>query len=157
MSDNLLFTPGALTAHARAMFLSADVNEVDADVIADDLRMVNLRGVDSHDVSRIPMYLERRRRGLVNPGPQVAVTKAADAVAHVDGGNGMGFVPSHAAMTTACDLASDAAPLEAPMHVGHPGAIGSEYMPSRATAGTSRFLPDWQGRLTARTSSGIPQ
>lgn len=132
MSDKLLFTPEALTAHPRAMFLSADMNEDDADVIADDFRMVNLRGVNSHDVSRIPMYLERRGRGLVNPGP-------------------------HAAMTTACDLASDAAPLEAPMHVGYPGAIGSEYMPSRATAGTSRFLPDWQGRLTARTSSGIPQ
>lgn len=107
MSDASLYTPDALTAFARAMFLSAGMTEADAALIAGDLVKANLRGVDSHGVSRIPMYLERLRKGLVNPRPQVKVTKVAGAVAHVDGDNGMGFIPSSIAMDTACDIAGE--------------------------------------------------
>lgn len=96
-----------LTAYARAMFLSAGMGDADAALIAGDLVKANLRGVDSHGVSRIPMYLERLRRGLVNPRPEVKVSRVAGAVAHVDGDNGMGFIPSHIAMTTACDIAAE--------------------------------------------------
>ena len=107
MSDTLYFTPEALTAYARAMFLSAGMSETDAALIAGDLVKANLRGVDSHGVSRIPMYLNRLRRGLVNPRPEVKVTRVAGAVAHIDGDNGMGFVASDVAMNAACDLAAE--------------------------------------------------
>lgn len=107
MADTLYFDPDALTDYATAMFLSAGMSREDAALIAGDLVKANLRGVDSHGVSRIPMYLERLRRGLVNPRPEVKVTRVAGAVASVDGDNGMGFIPSHIAMNAACDIAGE--------------------------------------------------
>ncbi|MGA0542893.1 Ldh family oxidoreductase [Neotabrizicola sp. VNH66] len=107
MAETLLYTPEELTAFAAAMFRSAGMTDADAALIAGDLVKANLRGVDSHGVSRIPMYLERLRHGLVNPRPQVKVTRVAGAVAHVDGDNGMGFIPSSVAMDTACDIAGE--------------------------------------------------
>ena len=107
MAETLLYTPEELTAFAAAMFRSAGMTDADAALIAGDLVKANLRGVDSHGVSRIPMYLERLRHGLVNPRPQVKVTRVAGAVAHVDGDNGMGFIPSSIAMDTACDIAGE--------------------------------------------------
>lgn len=107
MADTLYFKPDALTDFATAMFLSAGMSREDAALIAGDLVKANLRGVDSHGVSRIPMYLERLRRSLVNPRPEVKVTRVAGAVASVDGDNGMGFIPSHIAMNAACDIAAE--------------------------------------------------
>ena len=97
-----------LRGFARAAFESAGLSASDAEIVGDDLVRANLRGIDSHGVSRIPMYLERLDRGLVNPRPDMKVEKVAGAVAHVDADNAMGFLPSHLAMDTAMELAADA-------------------------------------------------
>ena len=107
MVDTSYFRADDLTTYAAAMFRSAGMTEADAALIAADLVKANLRGVDSHGISRIPMYLDRLRQGLVNPRPEVKTNRVAGAVAHVDGDNGMGFIPSHIAMDTACDIAAE--------------------------------------------------
>ena len=66
MADVTLFTAEELIDFSRAMFLSAGMSDADAALIAGDLVKANLRGVDSHGISRIPMYLESLRHGLVN-------------------------------------------------------------------------------------------
>ncbi|WP_417271551.1 Ldh family oxidoreductase [Celeribacter sp.] len=93
---------------ATDAFKGAGLSAAHAAVIGEDLVKANLRGLDSHGVSRIPMYLERLERGLVNPTPDMKVTKVAGAVAHLDADNAMGFLPSHLAMDTAMDLAETA-------------------------------------------------
>ena len=108
MDQTPRYTPEALQAFATRAFASAGLPETDAATIARDLVKANLRGLDSHGVSRIPMYLERLDKGLVNPRPDMKVTKVAGAVAHLDADNAMGFLPSHLAMDTAMDLAADA-------------------------------------------------
>lgn len=108
MTDLRYFTPAELTRAATAFFASAGLPEADAAVVGADLVKANLRGVDSHGVSRIPMYLERLRRGLVNPRPDIVVKRVAGAVAELDADNGMGFVASHRAMDEAIALARDA-------------------------------------------------
>lgn len=102
------FSADSLRCFTAKIFESADLPAEDAGVIAHDLVKANLRGVDSHGVSRLPMYLERLDRGVVNPRPQMTVDRIAGAVAHVDADNAMGFLPSHLAMDTAMDLAGDA-------------------------------------------------
>jgi L-2-hydroxycarboxylate dehydrogenase (NAD+) len=89
-------------------FKSAGMSDADAEVVGADLVKANLRGIDSHGVSRIPMYLGRLDRGLVNARPEMKLTKVAGAVAHLDADNAMGFLPSHLAMDTAMELAADA-------------------------------------------------
>jgi L-2-hydroxycarboxylate dehydrogenase (NAD+) len=97
-----------LRRFAISAFKSAGMSDADAEVVGADLVKANLRGIDSHGVSRIPMYLGRLDRGLVNARPEMKLTKVAGAVAHLDADNAMGFLPSHLAMDTAMELAADA-------------------------------------------------
>ncbi|GGE50526.1 lactate dehydrogenase [Agaricicola taiwanensis] len=108
MSVKRYFTAGELETYAARVFETAGLPAGDAAIIAADLVRANLRGIDSHGVSRIPMYLERLRRGLVNAKPNIAVKRMAGAVAEVDADNGMGFLASHRAMDEAISLARDA-------------------------------------------------
>lgn len=91
--------PAAVTVSAQrlqeyctAVLAAAGLPAGDAAVVATSLVDANLRGVHSHGVSRIPIYVERLRRGLVNTDPQVAVLRETGGALVVDGDNGMGQV-----------------------------------------------------------------
>ncbi len=105
MSKVEFYKSDDLIEFATKVFASTGMSNDHADTIARDLVRANLRGIDSHGVSRIPMYLERLRAGLVNPKPDIKVKKIAGAVSEVDGDNAMGFLPSHLAMDEAVRLA----------------------------------------------------
>ncbi len=107
MTATRYFTAEELETYAKALFRHAGLLPEDAAVVAADLVKANLRGIDSHGVSRIPMYLERLSRGLVNPRPNITVKRVAGAVAEVDADNGMGFLASHRAMDEAIQLARE--------------------------------------------------
>ncbi len=168
MADIRYFKAEDLTRYATGMFLSAGMSMEDAARIAGDLVKANLRGVDSHGVSRIPMYLDRLRQGLVNPRPAVKVTKVAGAVAHVDGDNGMGFIPSHTAMETACDLAAEMGIGLVGVHRSTHFGMGACYALRAIERGyisliftnSSPAIPMWGGRTTflgaSPIAAGIP-
>ena len=80
----------------------------DAAVVADCLVQANLRGLDSHGVARIPIYAKRLRMGLVNPRPDLQVTRVAPGAAQLDGDDGMGMAVGTRAMTEAIALAREA-------------------------------------------------
>ena len=163
-----VFKAEALQDYAGAMFLAAGLREADAKLVASDLVKANLRGVDSHGISRIPMYLERLRRGLVNPRPAVHVSKVAGAVAHVDGDNGMGFIASDVAMNTACDLAAEMGIGLAGVHRSTHFGMGACYALRAIERGyisliftnSSPAIPMWGGRSTflgaSPIAAGIP-
>lgn len=168
MTGTSYFTPEALTDYARAMFLSVGMTGADAGLIAGDLVKANLRGVDSHGVSRIPMYLDRLRRGLVNPRPDVKVARVAGAVAQVDGDDGMGFVASDIAMSAACDIAGEMGIGLAGVHRSTHFGMGACYALRAIERGyisliftnSSPAIPMWGGRTTflgaSPIAAGIP-
>lgn len=94
-----------LTEMGQLLFMGAGLREDDALTVATDLVAANLRGLDSHGVSRIPMYLERIRRKVVNPRPDMKVSPVTSSVSLVDGDDGMGFIVGHKAMEEAIRLA----------------------------------------------------
>jgi L-2-hydroxycarboxylate dehydrogenase (NAD+) len=104
MSSNLYFSAAELKNFAAQIFINAGPE--DSGVVERDLVKANLRGIDSHGVSRIPMYIERRRHGVVNPPPNLTVRKVTTAIAHLDDDNGTGFVSSHRTMDQAIRLAN---------------------------------------------------
>ncbi|GAB4185917.1 MAG: Ldh family oxidoreductase [Thalassobaculales bacterium] len=97
---------GALAGFGAALLRAAGLEAADAQTVAEDLVAADLRGIASHGVSRLPMYLGRLRKGLVKPRPEIAVTRVAGAVALVDGDDGMGFLAGHRAMDEAMALAA---------------------------------------------------
>ncbi len=96
-----------LQALAGQILSGAGLPPEHADIVARDLVHANLRGLDSHGVSRLPMYVERLRRGVVNPRPDVTIDTRTSAVSLVDGDDGMGFIAAHVAMDEATRLAGD--------------------------------------------------
>src|SRR5207253_981154 len=61
----------ALRAFTRAVFVAAGLSDAHATTIADVLVWADLRGVDSHGVARIPMYVRLLDAGDLNPAPAI--------------------------------------------------------------------------------------
>jgi len=81
------------------------VPKEDAENIADNLVLANLRGVDSHGIIRIPYYIEGIRKGFVQPRSDIRVVEESSSITLLDGGNGLGIPVA----TKATDLAIDKA------------------------------------------------
>jgi LDH2 family malate/lactate/ureidoglycolate dehydrogenase len=88
-----------------AIFAGHGLPGEDAARVAECLLEAELRGLASHGVSRIPIYTRRLRLRLVNPRPDLKLTPLAPAAAHLDGGNGMGFIVASRAMAEAVERA----------------------------------------------------
>lgn len=94
-----------LAALAREILIAHDVPQSDAQRVAECLVMADLRGLASHGVARLPIYLERLRQGLVNPRPALTLETPVPACANLDGDNGLGFVVATRAMEAAIERA----------------------------------------------------
>ena len=79
-------------AFARSLLEAHGVPPQDAAIIAGCLVSADLRGVDTHGLCRLPIYLERVRAGLINPKPNLKPERVTPVAAALDGENGFGFV-----------------------------------------------------------------
>src|SRR5215468_10808427 len=81
-----------LERFASALFQAAGVAEAMADQWARSLVWANLRGVDSHGVLRIPIYLDRLKKKEMNATPDIRVAKRAGAIAVLEADRAPGAV-----------------------------------------------------------------
>ena len=72
--------PAALRALVAALFEHAGMAPAHAATVADALVWANLRGVDTHGVSRVPRYLEFISSGALNPRPEMRAATDSPAV-----------------------------------------------------------------------------
>jgi LDH2 family malate/lactate/ureidoglycolate dehydrogenase len=107
------------------IFVAAGTSREHADTVADVLVWANLRGIDSHGVSRIPRYLELFANGEANPKPAISVDQLRSAVAVVDADAAPGPVALTAAMHQAVSMARSAGVAWVAVRgTVHTGAIG---------------------------------
>ena len=97
----------AADAFARSLLQAHGVPTEDAATIAGCLVSADLRGVDTHGLCRLPIYLERVRAGLINPSPNLAPKRVTPVAATLDGENGFGFVIGTRAMAEAISMAKE--------------------------------------------------
>jgi ureidoglycolate dehydrogenase (NAD+) len=97
----------ALAGFCREVLTRVGLGTEDAATVAGSLVAADLRGVSSHGVMRLPIYVERIRRGLVAASPDIRVRRTGPATALVDGGNGPGQVVALRAMGEAIALARE--------------------------------------------------
>jgi LDH2 family malate/lactate/ureidoglycolate dehydrogenase len=96
-----------------------------AETLTDVLVWANLRGVDSHGVSRVPRYLELFENGQANARPNLTVDVLRPAIALVDADGAPGPVALTRAMDEAVSMARSAgAAWVAVRGTVHTGAIG---------------------------------
>jgi LDH2 family malate/lactate/ureidoglycolate dehydrogenase len=117
-----------------------DVPAADAAVVAQCLLRADLRCVTTHGLMRLPVYTDRLRRRLVSARPDLVVTRTTAATARVDGGNALGFVVAHRAMSGAIALAREAGiGMVGARHSNHFGMAAS-YVLQAAEAGLAAMV-----------------
>lgn len=93
---------GQLGRFMEAVLGRLGVPEADARVCAEVLLAADLRGIDSHGVSRLkPIYVTRLRQGVQQAVTQVEVLREGPTTAVLDGHHGMGMVIAKQAMELA--------------------------------------------------------
>src|SRR4030081_3318764 len=97
----------AAEAFGRRLLVAHGLSEQDAATVARCLVRADLRGVDTHGLQLLPHYLERVRRGLINPRPNLQVKRVTPMVGALDGQDGFGFVVATRAMAEAIDMAAE--------------------------------------------------
>lgn len=96
-----------LEQYVRALFQGAGVDEEQAAVIARHLVLANLRGIDSHGVSRVDIYTKRLDYGLERKKTAVRAVKETASSMLIDGDNGMGIVLASKGIEIAVEKAKE--------------------------------------------------
>jgi LDH2 family malate/lactate/ureidoglycolate dehydrogenase len=94
-----------LTEFSIQMFLAAGLSAPDAATAAAVLINADLRGVWSHGVIRLPMYVQRLQNNVAKARPNIQTQQVAHSALSVDGDHGLGLVVAPAAMSATIKLA----------------------------------------------------
>lgn len=144
----------ALENFVAELFATQGLATHDAFIVARCLVEADARGVVSHGVGRVPIYLERLRLGVVKPRPAFVLDELAPAAARLDGDNGLGFLVAQRAMAEAIERARTfGIGLVLAHHSNHFGMAAS-YLRQAIEAGMAAFvftnaspaMPVWGGR-----------
>lgn len=100
-----LFGGMKISAYCEAIMVKVGVPADHAKMVAKSLLAANLRGVDTHGVTRLPIYIERIQAGLMDPKAAGKVASEGPAFMVYDGENGMGQVVGTKAMQLCLDKA----------------------------------------------------
>ena len=138
-----------LQRFASALFQALGVAGPMADEWAKSLVWANLRGVDSHGVLRIPSYIDRLKKKLINPIPNMRVEIRTGAIAVLEADRAPGAVAMSRAMDEAIARARE-------VHFGwcaarnitHAGAIGY-FALQAANAGMAGIVMSASGPMMA--------
>jgi ureidoglycolate dehydrogenase (NAD+) len=87
----------ALKRFATEIFVRTGMSEAHAGLVAEVLVWANLRGVDTHGVTRIPRYVDLIEAGDMNPKPAITVRTETSASVLIEADR----APGPVAMTTA--------------------------------------------------------
>ena len=87
------------------VMIKAGVPPADAEIEADVLVWANMRGVDSHGVLRIPLYVDYLRDGIMNPKPNIQVINETPATVFIEADNALGPVVTKMAMNIVMEKA----------------------------------------------------
>ncbi|MCC6889510.1 MAG: Ldh family oxidoreductase [Hyphomicrobiales bacterium] len=94
-------------AFARQLLLAHGLPQRDAATVAACLVGADLRGVDTHGIARLPGYLDRLRRRLINARPALRAERQTAVAASLDGQDAFGFVVGMCAINEAMAMARE--------------------------------------------------
>jgi LDH2 family malate/lactate/ureidoglycolate dehydrogenase len=168
MTDTVYVAADAARDFVTRLMVAHDLPQQDGRIVANCLVRADLRGIDTHGLVRLPGYLDRVRRGLINPRPHLEPRRMTAAAALLDGDNGFGFVIATRAMAAAIEIAKEAGlglvSVRRSTHFG----MAATYLLQAVEAGliafvftnASRAMPPFGGREallgTSPFAAGVP-
>src|SRR5207248_9311082 len=104
VDSGTLYPEADLRCFTTALFEKVGVPPADAARTADNLIEANLRGVDTHGITRVLVaYIRRIQHGLMKPVTEIEVIRERPSTALIDGHNGVGQVIATRAMELAME------------------------------------------------------
>jgi LDH2 family malate/lactate/ureidoglycolate dehydrogenase len=107
-AEGTRFPAGTIEAQISAILAAWGMAEEHVAITTRIMLAADLRGIDSHGLAMLPLYEEHLRNGKITMRPQIRVVRESPVTALIDGGGGLGHVPSDLAMRTAIDKAKRA-------------------------------------------------
>src|SRR5947209_8624482 len=105
LSSDRRFHSKDLEAFVARALTALGLPASDAEQVARLMILADLRGADGHGIFRLPQYVRRIRAGGLNVGPNIRVVQETEAMALVDGDDGMGHLVMRFAVQVAMDKA----------------------------------------------------
>ncbi|MEK6712244.1 MAG: Ldh family oxidoreductase, partial [Nitrospinota bacterium] len=106
-------------------FRAVEVPEAHARLMADVLTSADLRGIRSHGLGRVPAFLARLEKGVINKRPQMKLHPGSDVTAVLDADGALGPVGAHRGMEEAMARAArHGAGFVAVRNCSHLGYVG---------------------------------
>ena len=96
----------ALSRQIQDIFCAWGMGADDATLVAGILVETDLRGIDSHGVSMLPMYEQMVKAGTLNMRPKPVVERDTPVLALINADAGIGHTVARRAMAMACDKAA---------------------------------------------------
>jgi LDH2 family malate/lactate/ureidoglycolate dehydrogenase len=107
VDGGILFPAAALRSWSEAVFQKVGVAKDDAVLLTDTLIEANLRGVDTHGVTRVlGVYVKRIQVGVMSPRTELVVVREKPSTALIDCRNSIGQVGARRAMRMAIEKAA---------------------------------------------------
>ena len=96
-----------LKSFCKQAYRKVGVPDDEAEIVADLLVRSDLRGVETHGVTRLPIYIQRLQKGYVRATCQITVAKEKGPTAFLDGHGSMGHVAAYRGMEKAIRKAEE--------------------------------------------------
>jgi LDH2 family malate/lactate/ureidoglycolate dehydrogenase len=91
----------------KKAYLKAGVPDEEAEIVANLLIRSDLRGVETHGVTRLPIYIQRLQKGYVRATCQITVVKEKGPTAFLDAHGSMGHIAAYRGMEKAIQKAEE--------------------------------------------------
>lgn len=105
MTTSRRYPPKTLTSAAAAALRAVHVTDSDAQLVAETLVAADRRGIYSHGLSRLPLYVAALQAGGMNAAPRLMWLRDDAATATLDADGALGQVAMRAATARAIELA----------------------------------------------------
>jgi LDH2 family malate/lactate/ureidoglycolate dehydrogenase len=99
--------PDELKQFMKDAFIQLGVPENEAEISAEILITSDLRGIESHGIGRLRMYVDRIHQGLIEPVTNPEIIRESPTTAVIDGRHGIGMVIGHYSMSMAIKKAKE--------------------------------------------------
>ena len=98
---------GELRNFCQQAYIKVGVPQDEAEIVADLLVRSDLRGVETHGVTRLPIYIQRLQKGYVRKESKISVVKEKGPTAFWNAHGSMGHVAAFRAMEKAIKKAEE--------------------------------------------------
>jgi len=87
--------------------MKRDVTRDHSEIVMNAILRAEFRGIETHGIVRLPTYVQKLKKKIINANPDINVTVLSPAITLIDGDNGLGQLVASIAMNEAIKTARE--------------------------------------------------